>query len=109
MERQLAKSLIHGSYLACLFCANHSETLTHVCTFSGSGQESTPTVAQESLLSRIKQWTYILGRLNPVNPVCNPLPKNFGARLASIFARSSNGDTCIFTCVPIATRWLNIF
>jgi hypothetical protein len=47
-----------------------------------------------------------MGRLNPVTPVRDPLPKNFGARSASIFAQSSNGDTCIFTCVPVAMHWL---
>jgi hypothetical protein len=46
------------------------------------------------------------GRLNPVTAVRDPLPKIFVVFGTTIFARSSNADTCIFTCVPIATRWL---
>jgi hypothetical protein len=50
-----------------------------------------------------------LGRLNPVTPVRVPLPKIFVVFGTTIFARSSNADTCIFTCVPVATRWLYFF
>jgi hypothetical protein len=46
------------------------------------------------------------GHLNPVTPVRVPLPKIFVVFGTTIFARSSNADTCIFTCVPVATRWL---
>ncbi len=46
------------------------------------------------------------GRLNPVTPVHVPLPKIFVVFGTTIFARSSNADTCIFTCVPVTTCWL---
>jgi hypothetical protein len=49
------------------------------------------------------------GRLNPVTPVRVPLPKIFVVFGTTIFAQSSNADTCIFTCVPVAMRWLYFF
>ncbi len=65
-------------------------------------------IGPKSLLNPVKgHMNSYMGR--PVTPVRDPLPKKFGARSASIFARSSNGDTCIFTCVPVATRWLFFF